>query len=198
VATCPSCQSSMSDDADFCGHCGSRLAVTGEAPPEAREGPSAEAGEATPEEIDAYRQLVLWVATKLRQGEPSTSVINALEEAGWDRTQATVFVWRVQGNLGGSAEWDPEKAEEATKHFAFSILASLIGAGLTYGTYSGAEAGGSYYIFYGAVAYGGLRLLQGTANFFLAPNALNALLGLIALGSLGVGIAAIVYGVGGS
>ena len=108
MATCPHCQSSMSTDADFCGHCGGRLDQGGDAP----EG--TEATVTTYDELDATKQreqqrkLVEFITASFDAGQSREEVIDVMIESGYSGDSAESWVSFVEE---GTQEEEPATDE---------------------------------------------------------------------------------------
>ena len=177
MGICPRCQSSVSNEADFCGFCGSRMTVRAEAtrhrdyaevaPEEEREAAgTAEEETLTADEIVArYR---VYVAKQLAEGGSRSTIVAGLVQDGWPEDVADQFVDKTQLAVNAymqSPEVKAERRGKYAKHILFGALWGIGGAVVTLATYSAAEPGGTYVITWGAMGFGALEFLYGLSGW---------------------------------
>ena len=108
MATCPRCQSSISNDADFCGYCGGRLDQKGDgAGAPSRIGarssykPTAEEGWEPPDD-QSLEEITRAVADDLASGRSQQEVIaDLVTYDGWPEQSAGEFVEQVERHMRG-------------------------------------------------------------------------------------------------
>lgn len=104
---------------------------------------------------DAVEELVKSVAEQLNAGTPKQDIINRLLGEGMNSVEAELFVNHIN-----SLRYEARK-QAGTKDLMWGVILILVGAAITWGTWSAAEAGGSYWIIWGLMAYGMFRIIRG-------------------------------------
>lgn len=107
------------------------------------------------ESQNAVDELVKSVAEQLDAGIPKKDIINRLSEAGLGSFEAEEFVNRVD-----SLRYEGRK-QAGTKDLGCGFLLLLVGVAITLGTWAATEAGGSYWVMWGAMAFGVFYILRG-------------------------------------
>ena len=128
--------------------------------------------ELTPEE-QALQEIALAAADEMAGGKSAETLVAELVEVGWSDEWATALVDRVQlamnrarrQQLLESSQGLP-RAEIMRRDFAIGALSLVIGGGLTLGSYGYAAPDESYYLFYGAMVYGTIRIILGVMRLF--------------------------------
>ena len=94
-----------------------------------------------------------------RSGLTKEQIVTAMEESGYDRRNAASWV--------SSVEFQTERrdkrqyGEVLVWDFLIGVPCILIGAAISYGTYTSAGPGETYVIWWGIIAYGSFRVLRG-------------------------------------
>lgn len=107
------------------------------------------------ESQDAVEELAKSVAEQLDAGIPKQEIINRLSQAGLDPLEAQQLVEYVDG-----MQYEA-KRQAGTKDLIWGVILILVGAAITWGTWAAAEAGGSYWVMWGLIAYGMFRIIRG-------------------------------------
>jgi len=93
-------------------------------------------------------------------------VRNVLEEKGMDKKEAYLLVYNLQEKLGlhqYSESSSGSDSDSNMKDIAIGALILMIGIVVTFVSYSSASSGGGgkYVVAYGAIIYGGIKMLMG-------------------------------------
>jgi len=93
-------------------------------------------------------------------------VRNVLEEKGMDKKEAYMLVYNLQEKLGLNQYSESSSASDSDsnmKDIAIGALILMIGIVVTFVSYSSASSGGGgrYVVAYGAIIYGGIKMLMG-------------------------------------
>lgn len=100
-------------------------------------------------------ELVKSVAEQLDAGIPRQDIINGLSDAGLGSVEVEQFVSNIE-----SLRYEARK-QAGTKDLGCGFGLLLVGAGITFATWAFAEAGGSYWVMWGAMAFGMFYMLRG-------------------------------------
>jgi hypothetical protein len=111
------------------------------------------------ESQQAVEELAKSVAEQLNAGTPRHEIIKGLTNAGLEQSEAEQFVDHID-SLRHEAKKEAYK-QAGTKDLGCGLLLLLVGAGITFGTWAAAGPGGSYWVMWGAVAFGAFYILRG-------------------------------------
>jgi hypothetical protein len=104
-------------------------------------------------------ELQVFALRSLQRGTRTTSVKADLVEKGVDPDEAWAFVSNQSRRL------EDEKSREARKDITVGAIVLGLGLLVTLVTYSMASnGGGSYVVTWGAIIFGGIRLVRGLMN----------------------------------
>lgn len=118
----------------------------------------------TAEERDAVQKTTRAVANDLAIYETADTAVHRLIRTGWEEQPALTFVASVQESVPRSVEIDIGRGGW---DFIIGIGVLVIAGGISYGTYASAEAGGTYWIWWGPMVYGGYRIIRGFVRAFV-------------------------------
>lgn len=150
----------MSSDADFCGLCGERLVAADDESLDVEQDDFPESeGEWTGEDEAAMRSLAKAVADARAQGTSKQEIVEGLVGGGWPEESARGFVDQVDQAV--SQHGGVVARPDVTWDFVIGVGALAIGGAITWGTYTSAGPGETYWIMFGPMIYGGYRILRG-------------------------------------
>ena len=115
-------------------------------------GPSQGGSGAVP--ADALERAMSYAKDVLRQGMPRAVVEEVLRSQGFDAATASSIVERADRAKN-------ERRVAGRRHMIVGAIICVLGIVVTAITYSSAEHGGSYVIWWGAIAFGGLQFFRG-------------------------------------
>ena len=162
MSACVSCGAELRRDATYCVSCGASQRVredvggvpSTDAPPEG--------------DVEALRQLYEVVTDNLSRGVSKKDIVKELVKTGANKENATTFVDNVEAEFGQAVEeykrtdeGRREMASQHARHMRNGLLWIVGGAAVTGCTYAAAEGGGTYFITWGAMAWGAIDFLRG-------------------------------------
>lgn len=103
----------------------------------------------------ALEELVKSVAEQLDAGIPKEDIIKGLSDTGLGSFEAEQFVNNID------ALRHEERKKAGTKDLGCGFLLLIVGAAITLGTWAATEAGGGYWVMWGAMAFGAFYILRG-------------------------------------
>jgi len=107
----------------------------------------------------AIEELAQHVAEQLNAGTPRHEIINGLLDTGLDKSQAEQFVNNIESLRDEALSEEQKKA--GTKDLGCGLLLLIVGTAITLATWAAAEAGGTYWVMWGAMAFGAFYILRG-------------------------------------
>jgi len=167
----------MSNDAAFCGNCGSQLVSANDISEPDNEGPSGmppgqmTSAEPAQEENEQFRILVTSVAKALNEGSTPSEVIRELVGNGYSEQAASRFVAQVDLARLGLRRVAPQDARGGgVKNMVIGGVIAGIGTAVTVGTYNSAGPGETYYVAWGAMAFGGIQFFAGLLTLLVGGD----------------------------
>src|SRR5687767_5402401 len=113
-------------------------------------------------ETEASAYLLSWINRQLVAEQSIDVLADDLVAKGWGtRNQALNLLWRVRGDLSGSL--NPGYDGPFLSHLFIGLIVAGGAGAISLATYESAASnpdGGRYIVFYGAIIYGLLRLVQ--------------------------------------
>lgn len=107
----------------------------------------------TPSDEEIVRALLTFVAEELNAGRTPSEIEQSLVEKGLDREAAVALTARVR------EVWSRQRSSQGSSTMlvgALWLVGGLVATAATYGA-----GGSSYVVFWGAIAYGGIKIVRG-------------------------------------